>query len=220
MDDWKAEFFPKKYPILKLLIRPFIHTSILPILLLVFTCYIKPLFTVHCLLFTKVLFFSLLFHEVLGVEQRDSLPQTQFPEKIVDINGRLIDVGKLTEEKTVTVVTLKATWCPVCQEQLIRLKNYLNLIDTKRVTFLVLSPGPKNDLLEIKKSTGFPYPFIEDKKLRITKSLGLDMSESEITPSIFILNKQRNIRWMQRGRSGWYYGDKELLNEIGIVNWM
>ena len=195
MDDWKAEFFPKKYPFFKLLIRPFFQTSILPILLLLSTV-------------------------VVSAEKIENFPQTQFPEKIADINGRLIDVGKLAMEKTVTVVTLKATWCPVCQEQLVRLKNNLNLIDTERVTYLVLSPGPKNELLEIKKSTGFPYPFIEDKKLRITKSLGLDMSEREIIPSIFILNKQRNIRWMQRGRSGWYYGDEELLNEIGIVNWM
>ena len=157
---------------------------------------------------------------VVSAEKIENFPQTQFPEKIADINGRLIDVGKLAMEKTVTVVTLKATWCPICQEQLIRLKNNLQLIDTSRVTFLVLSPGPTNELLEIKKSTGFPYPFIEDKNLRITKSLGLDMSEREITPSIFILNKQRNIRWMQKGRSGWYYGDEELLNEIGIVNWM
>jgi peroxiredoxin len=162
----------------------------------------------------------LLFVVVASAEKIDSLPQAQFPEKIADINGRLIDVGKLAGEKTVTVVTLKATWCPVCQEQLIRLKDNLHLINTDRVTFLVLSPGPQNELLEIKKNTGFPYPFIEDKKLRITKSLGLDMSEKEITPSIFILNKNRNIRWMQRGRSGWYYGDEELLNEIGIVNWM
>ena len=180
-------------------------------------------FSIYYAVFQTSIFPILLLLLSVGVasaEKIDSLPQAQFPEKIADINGRLINVGKLAGEKTVTVVTLKATWCPVCQEQLIRLKNNLHLIDTDRVTFLVLSPGPLNELLEIKKNTGFPYPFIEDKKLRITKSLGLDMSESEITPSIFILNKHRNIRWMQRGRSGWYYGDEELLNEIGIVNWM
>ncbi len=167
-----------------------------------------------------LLIFLLLSTGVVSAEKINNFPQAQFPEKITDINSRLIDVGKLAVEKMVTVVTLKATWCPICQEQLIRLKNNLNLIDTNRVTFLVLSPGPKNDLLEIKKNTSFPYPFIEDRKLRITKSLGLDISKSEITPSIFILNKQRKIRWMQRGRSGWYYGDEELLNEIGIVNWL
>ena len=185
-----------------------------------FTYFFKPLLTVHCLLFTAVSLFLLLFPGVLLAEQIDIYPHARFPEKVADIKGRVIDIGKLTGEKTVTVVTLKATWCPICQEQLIRLKNNLHLIDTNRVTFLVLSPGPKNDLLEIKKNTGFPYPFIEDKNLRIAKSLGLEMSEKEIIPSIFILNKNLNIRWMQRGRSGWYYGDEELLNEIGIVNWM
>lgn len=168
-------------------------------------------------------FFLILFllsAEVIFGEQRNSLTDIQFPNKVEDINGRVVDVAKLVEVKTVTVVTLKATWCPICQEQLIRLKNNLQVIDTEHITFLVLSPGPKSELVKIKKSISFPYPFIEDRNLRIAKSLGLDISDKEITPSIFILNKHREIRWMQKGRSSLYYGDQELLNEIGIVNWI
>ncbi len=194
LDVLKAVLFSKHDAFIRLMVLPIIQSSIL-----LFLC---------------------LFPGALLAGRIDNPSRAQFPEKVKDLNGRVIDISQLTEKKTVTVVTLKATWCPVCQEQLIRLKNNLHLIDTKRVTFIVLSPGPKKNLFEIKEKTGFPYPFIEDKNLRISTSLGLAMSEKEISPSIFILNRNLNIRWMQRGRSGWYYGDEELLNEIGIVHWM
>ncbi len=41
-------------------------------------------------------------------------------------------------------------------------------------------------------------------------------NEKEIVPAIFILNRERKIRWMQSGRNGWYFGDEELLKEIGL----
>ena len=143
-------------------------------------------------------------------------PEEPFPAAVKDIDGNRIDVARLAREKLITVVTLKATWCPVCQEQLRRLKESMSRINTQRVTFLVLSPGPEKDLHAIKERIGFPYPFIEDRNLEIAKSLGLKMGEKEIVPAILILNRERKIRWMQSGRNGWYFGDEELLKEIGL----
>ena len=141
------------------------------------------------------------------------LPQVRFPERVTSVEGKLIDVAKLGREQRVVVVTLKATWCRVCQEQLYRIKARLPLSHCG-VTFLVLSPGPVEALKSIQKRTGFPYPFVEDRDLAIAKSLGLKMSEAEMMPAILILRRDRSVGWMLRGRGPSSFPDRELLDEI------
>ena len=48
-----------------------------------------------------------------------------FPEYVTAINGKVIDITELAKQKTVVVVTLKATWCSVCQVQLQRIRDKL-----------------------------------------------------------------------------------------------
>ena len=43
-----------------------------------------------------------------------------FPRFVTSIGGERLDLLPLAEQKTLVVVTLKATWCPVCQAQLRR----------------------------------------------------------------------------------------------------
>jgi len=156
----------------------------------------------------------------LPPEQEYFEPPPKFPAEVKNLDGETIDVAALVSSQTVVVVTLKATWCPVCHEQLIRLKERLDRVNTFNVTFLVLSPGPGDELAAVKRRTAFPYPFIEDENLRIAKRLNLHINDELIQPCIFILNRDREIRWLQWGRNGWYFGDKELLQEIGMVEWI
>lgn len=79
-----------------------------------------------------------------------------------------------------------------------------------RATFIVLSPGPRKDLKSVQKKTEFPFPFVEDKDLNLAKQLKLVLAPGQIQPAIFAVNKSRQIEWMQYGRNGGYYGDKEL----------
>lgn len=155
-----------------------------------------------------------------GGEESQRLPDAGFPEKVTAIDGQTLDVKQLAAKKTLVVVTLKATWCEVCQEQLLRIKKRLSESQTCGLSYLVLAPGPRKDLLEIQEKIGFPYPFIEDQNLRIAKSLGLQMSEEEIFPAILVLRKDLKVGWMQTGRSEGYFGDPELLKEVRCAEWI
>ena len=74
----------------------------------------------------------------------------------------------------------------------------------------MLSPGPADELMKIQNRSKFPYPFVEDKRLALAKKLKLQLAVEQIQPAIFAVNKKREIAWMQLGRNGSYYGDKEL----------
>lgn len=137
------------------------------------------------------------------------------PKVLTDIDGKRVDIEGLAREKKLVFVTLKATWCPVCENQLVRLKQFLPRLKLCRVTFVVLSPGPRDALGVVKKETGFPYPFVEDRELRLARRLRLVMGPNQIQPAIFSVNKVREIVWIQYGRNGSHYGDKALLKYLG-----
>lgn len=138
----------------------------------------------------------------------DAAPQV--PAGLTDIGGREIDVAGLARDRNLVIVTLKAPWCPVCQEQLLRIRRRLPDLEACGVTFLVLAPGPPEQLAAIRKRTGFEFPFVADEGLRIARSLGIAMSEELILPCMLQVLPNRAIGWKQLGRNGAYFGDREL----------
>ena len=151
-----------------------------------------------------------------SVAQADAPPS--LPPRLESVDGRAIDLAALAADRTVVVVTLKATWCPVCQRQLLRIKQRLGDLEPCQITFVVLAPGPAAQLLEIKARTEFPYPFVEDVDLEISRSLGLDMGGGQIAPAILMLKPDLTVGWMQRGRSAVYFGDDALVEEVACWN--
>ena len=143
-----------------------------------------------------------------------------FPEIITDIEGNNINLKELTAKKTVVVITLKSPDCPVCQTQIIRIMQNFDKLSVCNITFLVLSPAPVKKLYEAKEKTQFPFPFIVDNNLIIAKSFDLLLSETEILPSILILNEKLEVEWAQRGRNALYFGDPKLMKYLKCEGWI
>ena len=143
-----------------------------------------------------------------------------FPEIITDIDGDPINLKELTTQKTVAVITMKAPDCPVCQTQLLRIMQNFDKLSACNVTFLVLAPGPIDKLQKAKELTKFPFPFIVDQELKIAKSLDLIINETQILPSILILNDKLEVEWAQRGRNALYFGDPELMKRLKCEGWI
>ena len=143
-----------------------------------------------------------------------------FPEIITDIDGDPINLKELTTQKTVTVITMKAPDCPVCQTQILRIIQNFDKLSACNVTFLVLAPGPIDKLQKAKELTKFPFPFIVDQELKIAKSLDLIINETQILPSILILNDKLEVEWAQRGRNALYFGDPELMKRLKCEGWI
>ena len=156
--------------------------------------------------FAGLVFFSILFGG--------------FPEIITDIDGNPINLKELTAQKTVTIITMKAPDCPVCQTQILRIMQNFDKLSVCNVTFLVLAPGPIEKLQKAKELTKFPFPFIIDQDLKIAQSLDLIINENQILPSILILNDKLEVEWAQRGRNALYFGDPELMKRLRCEGWI
>ncbi len=144
----------------------------------------------------------------------------RFPEIITDIDGNPINLKELTSQKTVAIITMKAPDCPVCQTQILRIMQNFDKLSACNVTFLVLAPGPIEKLQKAKELTKFPFPFIVDQDLKIALSLDLIINETQILPSILILNDKLEVEWAQRGRNALYFGDPELMKRLKCEGWI
>ena len=143
-----------------------------------------------------------------------------FPEIITDIDGDTTNLKELSAQKTVAIITMKAPDCPVCQTQLLRIMQNFDNLSACNVTFLVLAPGPVEELQKAKELTKFPFPFIVDQDLKIAQSLDLIINKTQILPSILILNDKLEVEWAQRGRNALYFGDPELMKHLRCEGWI
>jgi peroxiredoxin len=137
------------------------------------------------------------------------------PATLTDVRGAPVDVAALAAAHRLFVVTLKATWCPVCQEQLRRLGRLLPRLRACGASFIVLAPGPAAALAAIARDTSFPYPFVADEGLVLARAAGLALDDDEIAPAIVGVDATRAIDWVQRGRGAGAFGDGALLAHLG-----
>ena len=176
------------------------------------------LFTVIATLLILLLAGTLGLNALPAKYAKETEQSPVLPPQLVDLEGQTIDLLKLAQKNRLFFVTLKATWCTVCANQLIRLAKLKTRLNNCGATFVVLAPGPRKELKAIKKRTGFPYPFVEDKGLKLARRLDLELGPGQIQPAIFEVSKERKIVWLQRGRSGAYYGDQELFEYLDCAN--
>jgi len=168
--------------------------------------------------FSAIFFLGIVFGSSF---ETDSTEQAiYFPATVTSSTGNDIDVAALAKAHIMIVITIKATWCPVCRQQLLRIKEQLGDFEKCNASFLVLSPGSNEAVQEVKFNTDFPFPFIPDQNFSIAKILDLILSPEEIMPAIVILNKDLSIKWIRRGRNALNFGDKELKDYLGCANWI
>jgi len=143
-----------------------------------------------------------------------------FPNSIYDIDNNKIVISDLSKNKTVCVITIKSVTCPICTEQLIRIRDRMVDFNKCNLTFLVLAPGGENGIKELRNRSRFPFPFIQDKNLKIAEYFDLAMPPFEIVPAIILLNKDGSVRWIQPGRGPDYYSDQALRDYLDCSNWI
>jgi cytochrome c biogenesis protein CcmG/thiol:disulfide interchange protein DsbE len=133
------------------------------------------------------------------------------PAELVDIHGRTVNLRELAKRQQLIVVTMKATWCRVCLQQLRRLRRLQSQLEQCGATFIVLSPGPLEKLREVERQVDFPFPFVEDVNLDLARRLDLELRTDQIVPALFSVDPSGRIGWMQRGRAPGLYADDILL---------
>ena len=169
-------------------------------------------------IFVILLLTSIASRRVDGADQSPDVttPRSEaaallMPAELVDIHGRTVNLRELAKRQQLIVVTMKATWCRVCLQQLRRLRRLQSQLEQCGATFIVLSPGPLEKLREVERQVDFPFPFVEDVNLELARRLDLELRTDQIVPALFSVDPSGRIGWMQRGRAPGLYADDILL---------
>jgi len=168
--------------------------------------------------FSAIFFLCIVFGSSFETDSTEQ--EIYFPATVTSSKGNDIDVAALAKAHIMIIITIKATWCPVCQQQLLRIKEQLGDFEKCNASFLVLSPGSNEAVHEVKFNIDFPFPFIPDQNFSIAKKLGLILSPEEIMPAIVILNEDLSVKWVRKGRYALNFGDAELKDHLGCANWI
>ena len=168
--------------------------------------------------FSAIFFLCIVFGSSFETDSTEQ--EIYFPATVTSSKGNDIDVAALAKAHIMIIITIKAAWCPVCQKQLLRIKDQLGDFEKCNASFLVLSPGSNEAVQEVKFNTDFPFPFIPDQNFSIAKKLDLILSPEEIMPAIVILNEDLSIKWMKEGRNVLNFGDADLKEYLGCENWI
>jgi len=147
--------------------------------------------------FSAIFFLCIVFGSSFETDSTEQ--EIYFPATVTSSKGNDIDVAALAKAHIMIIITIKATWCPVCQKQLLRIKEQLGDFEKCNASFLVLSPGSNEAVQEVKFNTDFPFPFIPDQNFSIAKKLDLILSPEEIMPAIVILNEDLSVNGFEKG---------------------
>uniref|UniRef100_A0A7S4QUM9 Alkyl hydroperoxide reductase subunit C/ Thiol specific antioxidant domain-containing protein n=1 Tax=Alexandrium monilatum TaxID=311494 RepID=A0A7S4QUM9_9DINO len=137
--------------------------------------------------------------------------------KIRDVDGHWLDLSALCREHLVIVCTFKCVPCPVCPEQMRRIRRepLRSFFREAGVRFLVLCPGP-TPLLKASRDALKPYligedvPFICDETMAIAGGINAILGPGQIIPCFFELKPDLSVGWTQLGRGPGNFGDGKV----------
>jgi peroxiredoxin len=136
------------------------------------------------------------------------------PSRLVDVDGTPVDVAALAGGGRLFVVTMRSASCPVCAEQLARLERQRAGLELCGARFVVLSPGPTDEIRAARRATSLAAHWVEDVNLELARLLGLAGAPGQIVPAILEVDARGRVVWQQRGRSDRHYGDGALQEHL------
>ncbi|ORY91937.1 hypothetical protein BCR43DRAFT_497522 [Syncephalastrum racemosum] len=184
------------------------------------------------------------FEDEFNFFQTMTTAPARFPqETLTDVQGRPVNVTQLTENYRVIVVTLKSTVCPVCPQFLRILnlygldpdenriidpfthqvmeispdrKKFFRLLLKKDAYYIVVCPGPTEEVAEIQHKIPFPYPFIAGEQAMVLgDALKLRMSDTELWPAVLEIYKDSLMtERVSVGRAPGSYYQHDLLKTL------
>jgi peroxiredoxin len=136
------------------------------------------------------------------------------PARLVDIDGAPVDLAELAGGGQLFVVTMRTASCSVCAEQLARLERQRAGLELCGARFLVLAPGPVEQIRAARRATELAARWVEDADLALARALGLVQTPGQIVPAILEVDAQGRVTWQQRGRSDGSWGDGALQEHL------
>jgi peroxiredoxin len=151
----------------------------------------------------------------MGLKIGEIAPAFNLP----NVNGETtsLDAFKL---KRVLVVIFTCNHCPYAQAYEDRLIDLANYYAVQGVQFVAINPNdaesyPADSFHAMQaraKKKQFPYPYLRDKTQEVAKAYG-----AEVTPDIFVFDKNRTLQYRGRIDDNWRNRDKVKEESLKIA---
>lgn len=151
----------------------------------------------------------------MGLKIGDSAPKLSLP----GVDGKTYTLEHFAL-KRVLVVIFTCNHCPYAQAYEDRLIDLANYYSIQGVQFVAINPNdaesyPLDSFDEMKKRAkkkGYPYPYLRDKTQEVAKAYG-----AEVTPDVFVFDKNRKLQYRGRIDDNWRSRDRVKEESLKIA---
>ena len=167
-------------------------------------CIHQPKMTFELMKIQKLLVVLALFVGCLGTAFAQ-LPSV----KLKDINGKVIDTAKLSNDGKPFIISFFATWCKPCNRELAAiLEAYADWQDETGVRVIAISIDEAQNAQKVKPmvdSKGWEYQVLLDPNSDFRRAMGVNM-----IPHVFVIDGNGKVA---ESRSGYTEGGEQHLIE-------
>ncbi len=88
--------------------------------------------------------------------------------------GKVIRSQELLEEGPTLVLFYRGAWCPYCRKHLKSLQDSLNMLQSKNINVIAITPEVEESVAKTIKKTEAVFSIIHDKNYQIMRAFGVD----------------------------------------------
>lgn len=161
-----------------------------------------------------------LFAALLAACSGNQAPEIAVDFKLPDSNGNMVSLAdELQENEQVVLVFYYGAFCSACMDQLKEIGSDLAKYDEKGARVLAIAVQSLEGADRSARVTHDQFPILADPDHVVAEAYGvydlLPEDEGESTPSVFVINKDREIVWKHINTSIFEDGEEPAYPSCG-----
>ncbi len=154
------------------------------------------------------------FSDFSGVTASVGQPAPDFT--LPDGAGNPVTLSSYQGQQAALILFYRGDWCPYCIGQLEDFQRLLPLLESYNIQLLAISPDDQATTENTQRKFGQGYLFLSDKDLAVTRSYGLESTESLPHPALFLVDREGVLRWYYASQD---YTSRPSPEQVeGIIN--
>lgn len=143
-----------------------------------------------------------------GTKKPDKLRALKVDSKIKDwqlllTNKTKVEISSLIKNGPLLLIFIRGTWCPFCRMHMGNLRNWVNKLQGKNATIIVVSSEPVDAIKSWLDKNPFPYLFASDENFELSDYFGVRVIPDDFSQAAtFVIDSDLSVRLAYTGKRG------------------
>lgn len=114
---------------------------------------------------------------------------------------REINTSEILQKGPLLLIFIRGTWCPFCRMHMKRIRDWIENLEQKKGTAIIVSSEPIEVLQTWLENNPMSYLFASDPKMKLAKDFGVYIAPRDFSQAAtFLIDIDKRIRLAYRGK--------------------